>query len=189
MARTLIIELIRDLRQICYPQAFRIASGSPGESVHAVEPAIQSFLKAAASLSDPDFLRNSTGSSVADEDRFLADLATRVWRIRHSMWKPGGQEPYAEVSRSYRHVERLMAALEDLGIVISDKTGDAYDPGLSVRVLSTEPVENIHGEVIKETLSPTVYRKGRLIQQAQIVVGTPAKSSPTMEGGPVDDNG
>jgi hypothetical protein len=90
------------------------------------------------------------------------------------MCKPGQTDPLPEMGRSYRHVERLQSALEDMGIIVSDKTGEVYDSGMSVRIMASEPMAGIAHDVIKETIAPAVYRGGQLIQQAQIVVGTVA---------------
>jgi hypothetical protein len=101
-------------------------------------------------------------------------LATRLWRVRQNLEKPGSGEPFDEVQRGYRHLERLFSNLERLGIRVVDKTGEFYDPGMALKIVSSEPMDGIGREVIKETIEPAIYRDNRLIQQAQVVIGVPS---------------
>jgi hypothetical protein len=57
---------------------------------------------------------------------------------------------------------------------VVDKTGEFYDPGMALKIVSSEPMDGIGREVIKETIEPAIYRDNRLIQQAQVVIGVPS---------------
>ena len=168
-------EWLRHLRQLCYPRAFRIASDAVDASefnallVH-IEAATQQLNLAADSSS-------TDAPDAADDERFMADLATRLWRIQTKMIDPTTSEPFESVTRSFQHLERLIGELEAKGIRAEDKTGEIYDPGMMVTVLSHEPVTGIAREIIHETVEPAVYHNERLIQRAQIVVGTPANNA------------
>ena len=177
MTRFQIIEWVRDLRQRFYPPAFRIAAGvtKGANEIETSLAEIQAALEALAANTATPVV--SHVSQATDDEKFMADLATRLWRIREKMLDPGTGQPLKSVERSYRHLERLIAELEDKGIRIEDKTGDPYDPGMAVKVVSSEPTEGILRELVKETVEPAVYREDRLIQPAQIVVGTPSASA------------
>lgn len=173
MSTTPFNEWLRDLRQLCYPKAFRIERGSPTSlQFDTLIESLESMRDALLVTIDSQTISRS---GAVDDERFMADLATRLWRIQTKMIDSTSGAPYDSVARSYQHLERLIGELEAKGIRTEDKTGETYDPGMVVTVLSQEPVQGITREIVYETVEPAVYRDGRLIQRAQIVIGTPAE--------------
>jgi hypothetical protein len=175
MRKSIVEELYGHLRQMLYPRDFRIHSGGPDSADAEIHRVIQSLSERISNISEKDL--NQTGdaqTNLQEDDSFVADLATRLWRIRQSLEKVGAEGSISGVERGYRHLERLFSFLEQIGIRVVDKTGEFYDAGMAIKVVSSEPIVGIRREIIKETVLPAVYRDDRLIQNAQVVVGLPA---------------
>jgi hypothetical protein len=109
---------------------------------------------------------------------FAAAVATGLWRMRNRMVEPGTDRPLPELRPLYRHLEATWDALTGAGIEIQSHDGDVADPGLSLSVVAYQPTPGLDRDRIVETIRPTVYFGGRIIQQGEVIVGTP-----TDEGG------
>lgn len=166
---------LAEIRQWGFPREFRIAAGGGNVPTAAIGPVIQALQTAVEQLSNPEAQRRLQDPRSIDDDAFMADLATRLWRIREAMRQPNSEEPVAGAERSHRHVDRFFSRLEeDYHIRVEDKTGDPYDVGMNMLVVTSEPTDGVTREFIKETLLPAVYRGNRLIQQANVIVAAPA---------------
>jgi len=75
--------------------------------------------------------------------------------------------------RAYRHLESTWDALGEAGVEIQDHTNDRFDSGQSLKVLAFEPTEGVAEERVSETVKPTVYFKGSVIQRGEVIVATP----------------
>jgi hypothetical protein len=99
-------------------------------------------------------------------DAALADLATCLWRLRARLADPD------------RHLDAAFDALAGAGIEVRDHDGDPYDPGQPLTAVRFEPDASADRDRVVETLRPTVYRGGEVIQPAEVVVATPATAPP-----------
>ena len=112
-----------------------------------------------------------------DADEPVAGTATSIWRIgqRHErmMEALAGEAP-----KSVKYVRTaLQMASETLKaneIEIMDFRGRPYDVGMPPRVVGKSEAENLSVRTVSQTVLPTVYFRGRLIQRGEIVVGVPA---------------
>jgi hypothetical protein len=102
----------------------------------------------------------------------LADIATNAWKAKLKMIGSGG-EVKDEMRRVYRHVEAILTNLATLGLEIRDHTGDAFDYGLPIRVVTTQPTAEIAKDTVIETIRPTIYWQHQIIQMGEVVIGTP----------------
>lgn len=113
-------------------------------------------------------------SEVGKEGKFLAVVATNVWRMQKKMLdveKPGdAKDEYKPV---YRYVESIYDALTGFGVEIKDHDKQKYDDGLGVTVVTSEVRPDLNRREIIETLKPTVRFKDRFIQIGEVVVGIP----------------
>ena len=179
MRRSLSKKILNEIRQWCYPPEFRIPSDAVGDDDDKINDLIQSLSQTLKVFANPEFQTRLRNQTAIDDEPFIADLATRLWRIRQNLKRPDSEEPIEEIERGYRHLERLFSNLEQLEIRVVDKTGDAYDPGMALKVVSSEPMEGIGREIIKETIEPAIYKGDRLIQTSQVVVGIPSMRGST----------
>jgi hypothetical protein len=123
--------------------------------------------------------RNAKQSAPLD-GQFLAELAVGLWRLQGTLQREYGGGDITE-TRSWRHLQRLMKQMEDRGITLADKTGEEYDPGMSLKVVHCQEVENLSREIVHETLSPTVFFNGEVLRAGEVIVGMPKVSKNTQE--------
>src|ERR1019366_347264 len=109
----------------------------------------------------------------------MADIATHVWRAKAKMLDATSGEVKEDMKRVYRHVEGVIDALKQMDIEIKDHTGDAFDYGMPLTVVTSQPTEGITREIIVETLRPTIYWQNNIVQRGEIVLGTPVTLKPT----------
>jgi hypothetical protein len=107
--------------------------------------------------------------------RFINDLATGLWRLRRRIFDEETGEPRSEMKMLYRHFETTWDVLTNAGVEIQDHTGDAYDSGLSLKVLTFQPMPDLHREVVIETIKPSVYLNDQHIQTGEVIVGVPTR--------------
>ena len=104
----------------------------------------------------------------------LADLATACWRIRKRLSKT------TETGEGFRRIGRDLEAMFDvfhaIGIEIKDYTGETFDYGLPLKVITTQPVAGLAKERVIETIKPTLLWRNHLIQMGEVIIETPMES-------------
>jgi hypothetical protein len=103
----------------------------------------------------------------------LANIATNVWKAQSRLVDAQG-EPREETKRVFRHIESIQDSLAQLKVEIRDHTGEVFNYGLPLTVVTTQPTKGINRERVIETIKPTVYWNRHMIQAGEVVVATPA---------------
>ena len=103
----------------------------------------------------------------------MADIATNAWKAKAKMLDASG-EVRDEMKRVYRHIESVLESLHEIGLEVKDHTGDAFDYGLPLKVVTTQPTQGITRENVIETIKPTIYWQQQIIQMGEVVIATPA---------------
>jgi hypothetical protein len=104
----------------------------------------------------------------------MATIATNAWKAKTKMLDSATGEVRDDMKRVYRHIEGIMDSLEEMGIEVKDHTGDTFDYGLLLKVVTTQPTPGITKEKVIETIKPTVYcQKTSIIQRGEVVIATP----------------
>lgn len=104
----------------------------------------------------------------------IADIATHVWKAQARMVDQNSGEVRDEMKRVYGDIDRINRCLSDLGIVIEDHTRKPFDYGLPWKVVAAKPMPGITKEIVTETLRPTIRWHEKIIQHAEVEIGTPA---------------
>jgi hypothetical protein len=104
--------------------------------------------------------------------RGMADIATSSWKAKAKMRDASG-EVLDEMKRVYRHIEAILKTLEEAGVEVKDHTGDDFDYGLPLKVVTTQPTQGVTRERVVETIRPTVYWQQKIIQMGEVVIETP----------------
>jgi hypothetical protein len=104
----------------------------------------------------------------------IADLATNAWKAKIKMIDNSSGEVREEMKRVYRPIEGMFASFQELGVEIKDHTGEIFDYGLPLKVVTTQPTPGITKERVIETLKPTIYWQEHIIQMGEVVIATPA---------------
>jgi hypothetical protein len=182
------------LRQWRYPREFRIAPVAfPKRLGDVVEKLLQALVE------ERDVDRRKPIAS----DRLLADLGTNLWRLRKRMLEPGTDQPSEAMRRPFRHVQSIWDALADAGIEICDHTGEMVPKGgnYALRILACQPTPGINRDIVLETIKPTVRFGDKILQQGEVILGTPVapvegppspaqdpRGSLRRESGPAEDD-
>lgn len=157
------MSVLDELRQLRYPAEFRIESTEPWTGA-------ESLLKELGSA--------SRGGAASDElpepqRRLLVEIGTGLWRLRQKMLKPGSSQPLDEMRKPYRHLESVWDALTQAGVEIHDYSDRPFDQGLSLKVIAYQPTPGLTRQRIVETVKPSVYLRGDMLQIGEVIVGTP----------------
>jgi len=104
----------------------------------------------------------------------LVSIATNAWRAKTKMVDAATGEFREETKRVGRHIEAIYRNLAEVGVMIRDHTGDAYDEGQPMKVIASKPTPGISKERVSETLLPSIFWNNRLIQNGEIVIATPS---------------
>jgi hypothetical protein len=148
-------------------------SGIPKE--FAIEPGNwpQDLVQVIKDLSDSASTKAENQGTIKNRAMFFAALATRLWRVRQKMLKPGTDEPLGEAGSAFRHLLSVFDLLEQEGIELKDHTNEPFDSGMMVNVIAYEPCPGLQRDMVIETIKPTVFCAGQPIQIAEVIVGTP----------------
>jgi hypothetical protein len=95
------------------------------------------------------------------------------------MTAPGTDRPVDEMKKPFRHLESVWSTLAEAGVEIRDHTGEdvpAYG-SLGLSILAYQPMPGFTCERVIETVRPSVYVGGQLVQMGQVIIGTPEKPS------------
>jgi len=103
----------------------------------------------------------------------LAAIATNAWKAKAKMIDATTGEPREEMRRVYRHIESIFDAFQQIGLELKDHTGDAFDYGLPLNVITTQPTPGIEKERVIETIKPTIYWNDLILQEGEVVIATP----------------
>lgn len=106
--------------------------------------------------------------------RSLAVIATNVWRAKTEMMDGFSGEVREEMKLVNRHIEGILESFQEVGLEIIVYTGELFDPGLPLTVVSTQPMPGITQAQIIETIKPTIHWQNQIIQIGEVVVGIPA---------------
>ena len=105
----------------------------------------------------------------------MADIATNAWKAKSKMLDASGLV-LDEMKRVFRHVENVLETLQQVGVELKDHTGDDFDYGLPLKVVTTQPTQGITRERVVETIKPTIYWQKQIIQMGEVVIATPSSS-------------
>lgn len=103
----------------------------------------------------------------------LISIATNAWRAKTKMVDAGTGEVREDMKRVDRHVEAIHRNLAEVGIVIRDHTGDAYDEGQPMKVIASKPTAGLNKKIVTETLLPSIFWNNRLVQNGEVEIATP----------------
>ena len=108
------------------------------------------------------------------------DLAIEVWRLQDRVRKLLSATGQDDPSISFS-IDKIQHILRQFGIETREYTGQAYNEGMSLDVLTFDyPVdEKPMNRVVQETVSPAIFLDGRLHKMAQVIVG---KAGITVDG-------
>jgi hypothetical protein len=100
----------------------------------------------------------------------LSELAVELWRLEKRLTKAGEKLSEDENKAFQNSLVKLRRYLEKNDIAVIDYTGQNYNEGLNLDILSMEKAPDIKQSIIHETHEPAVTHKGILIKKAKVIV-------------------
>lgn len=99
----------------------------------------------------------------------IVELAVEVWRINNRLMKVEGVTETQQ--RGFdSSLQKFGKFLDRYDVKIIDHTGEKYNEGMNVDVLSYEKDPGVRFPIIKETIEPSVTCKGHIIKKGKIIV-------------------
>ncbi|GAA3758543.1 hypothetical protein GCM10022225_49930 [Plantactinospora mayteni] len=108
----------------------------------------------------------------APDEAALATAVTNLWRAQRKL-ATAGDRPSPRDRQASRYLRTSTEALADAGLVVQDHDGDDFNAGRELEVLVYQENPALTAETVIETVRPSVYLHGRLVQMGQVIVGTP----------------
>jgi hypothetical protein len=129
--------------------------------------------------------RVTAGAEVpTDYLKTLVSIATNAWRAKTKMVDGNTGEVREDMKRVDRHIEAICRNLAEVGFVIRNHTGDAYDEGQPMKVVASKPTPGLDKKRVSETLLPSIFWNNRLVQNGEIEIATPASPNTSVESQP-----
>ncbi|HSL83042.1 MAG TPA: hypothetical protein VLF66_09705 [Thermoanaerobaculia bacterium] len=174
------MEMLASLRQRTFPRELRIDRPAwPSE----VLAALRELASGGSGPNGPP-----PGDGAGDEERaaFLAPLATALWRLRQRLVDPETGKPREEARRALRQLESTWDVLTEQGVEIQDHTGEPVPERgtYGLKALAYEPTPGLARDTVVETVKPSVFHRGRMIQMGEVIVGTPERPGSASPAGP-----
>lgn len=154
-----------------YPDEFKIPPGEFPDGSRVIEKIMRIHQAMLAESKGGGEVRHVVPANVV---KGMADIATNVWKAKAKMLDSDSGEVRDEMKRVYRHIESVLESLREMGLEVKDHTGDAFDYGLPLKVVTTQPTQGITRENVIETIKPTIYWQQQIIQMGEVVIATPS---------------
>lgn len=106
----------------------------------------------------------------------LVTIANHAWKAASRSSNPDSSESASDLKRVQRSLAGIMDALKDIGIEVRSHTGDTFDYGLPLKVITAQPTPGIEKEVVIETLRPTLFWNNNIVQMGEVIIATPVKA-------------
>ncbi len=159
-------------RQWLFPAEFRIAEPvAPIDGANALLPSSQ------AGETNP--APTAASASAVEDPAVLSDLVatcTLAWKLRQHMAEPGFERPKFNLRRD---AEALFESLTRAGFEIRDYTGHDFEPSLEVEVIARQPSPSARRARVQQTMSPSVFFRGELLRNAEVILETPGAKEGT----------
>jgi len=166
-----------------FPKEFRISGGEI--SSDDLSKILSAMTVQADSVDDGQDVRSQPEEQGRLNDASLSSVCTGLWRARRRMIDPATGGPRDEMRMPFRHLEAAWDALSSAGIEIRDHTDEAIPEhgSLALEVLAYQPTPGLDRERVVDTVRPSVYVNGRVLQMGQVIIGAPEETSGGEEGG------
>jgi hypothetical protein len=108
--------------------------------------------------------------------RALVTIANHAWKAASRSSNPDSFDSASDLRRVQRSLTGIMEALNEIGLEVRNHTGDTFDYGLPLKVITAQPTQGIEKEVIIETLRPTLFWNNNIVQMGEVIIASPVKA-------------
>ena len=107
---------------------------------------------------------------ITPEAESIIELAIETWRMEQRLGKVASVLPENQKRGMESSLTKFKRFLEKYDIEVIDYTGQKYNEGLNIEILSVEKDPLATERTIKETVEPSIISKGRVIKRAKVVL-------------------
>ena len=158
--------MLASLRQLRYPEEFRIAEPSWPKELLEYADDIAVLLQPSQKDEDEDEIVS-----------FLKNVGNGLWRIRNRLREI--ENAPKEIRSAMRFLESTWDFLTQSGVGVQDHTGEIITGGEALQVIASEPSSQVSCDQVIETIKPTIYYKGKMVQMGEVIVGLPPEQVAT----------
>jgi len=162
--------MLAALRQLMFPKEFRIDPPVWPSKMQVILEEIKGLLESETTAVDYNKRIEKNDNEII---HFFSDIGTGLWRISRQLMLAEAKEPPEHLRRINRSFESTWDAFIQAGFEIKDHTGDIVIGGEAMHIISFQPMPGIIKDQVIETLRPTIFYKGKMVQAGEVIVGMP----------------
>lgn len=106
------------------------------------------------------------------EEKDATQICKAIFEISESI-RLASAEPHnasSFLNSAPRFIDEIRDMLKKYQVELIDHTGESYPTSVTVEVLDWEVDPTVSGQLITETLEPTIYFQGKLLNRAKVIV-------------------
>jgi hypothetical protein len=100
----------------------------------------------------------------------VVELAIEVWRINNRINKASNSFTDIQKRGLESSIKKFLKFLDSYKIKIIDHTGEKYNEGMNIDVVSFEKDDSVRFPVVKETIEPSILCDDHIIKKGKIIV-------------------
>lgn len=108
--------------------------------------------------------------SITSETQDVADMAIELWRLEKRLAKAEEKLSSDENKALNNSVDKIRRFVQKNDIDVTDYTGQVYNEGMNLDILSSEKDPDLKQSIVYETHEPAVTHKGILIRKAKVII-------------------
>ncbi|MEN6388958.1 MAG: hypothetical protein ABFD04_00960 [Syntrophomonas sp.] len=112
-------------------------------------------------------------TSEEELERLVSEIGTGLWRIRQKLALVQAGPSVQEMRSTIRALESTWDRLVNLGIEVQDHGGETVSGGEAWKIIAFETNSGCVQEQVIETVQPTIFYKGKKVQNGEVIVGRP----------------
>lgn len=103
----------------------------------------------------------------------LIGIAIEVWRISNKVELLKNDVAKDKIISLENSSRKLSQHLNEYDVEIIDHSGEKYNEGMNLEVLSVDKDPSIKEALVKEVVEPTVMIKGQVVSKAKVIIVKP----------------
>lgn len=100
----------------------------------------------------------------------VADMAIELWRLEKRLAKTREKLTGDENKALSNSVDKIKRFVQKNDVEVADYSGQAYNEGMNLDILSSEKDPSLKQSIISETHEPAVIHKGILLRKAKVII-------------------
>lgn len=100
----------------------------------------------------------------------IVDLAVELWRLDKRLTKTKQKLSDDENMAIHNSVDKIRRFVQRNDIEVFDYTGQAYNEGMNLDVISSDKDSKLKQSIIYKTHEPAIFHKGKLIRKTKVII-------------------